>query len=537
MNKLLKKPLILSLLSVLLLTIPWYTEGVWFLSILGGFVPLFFIQKNSKHPLLWAALTFFLWIMATLWWVSIATILALVMVPLVGMIFTFVPWAIFHKLTKKNCSESVKWTLFVTIWICAEAAYTHQDISFPWLTLGNAANPVFAQWYSATGVFGGSLWILICNILIFKLIENFNKSKSPITRSTISRALGSRGIVTGVVILLPILISVSMYIYRGTEISNEIGSAKGVEVSVIQPNIDPYTEKFDRLSTTDQVSLMLTEATKAPTSTDYYILPETAISGGVWHNSANEARAIRLLRGFLKHHNPSAEFVTGASTYRVMDKAEPYDYNSKSIGEIRYMSYNTAIWVDTTLHLDYYHKAKLVCGVETIPYPSIFKALDKTFSINLGGLGGTLGRSAERAVYDSIGTAICYEGIYGEFFTGYIREGAQLMFIISNDGWWGDTQGHKHLLRYSRLRAIETDRWIARSANTGISAIINPRGEVVEKLTWDKRGQLAQKVYKRDTLTPYVVWGDSIARLSLYIMSLLIFYRLGQHYRKKIVSL
>ena len=517
MKKLLKKPLYLSILSVVLLSMPWVVNGLWF-TILAGFVPLFFIQKMSKHPLKWAAAIFFAWIMITCWWVSMATLLALIMVPLVGLVFTFLPWAAFHKTTKNNCTEPVKWMLFITIWICAEAAYTYQDISFPWLTLGNAPAPFFVQWYSSTGIFGGSLWILISNILIFKSLEKYSKTKA---------------LTAACIILIPMLLSTIIYVKRGSELKD----GEKIEVAVIQPNIDPYTEKFKGLNRYEQVKIMLAEAAKAPSNTDYYILPETAIGGSLWLHNIDRNLSINQLKGFLKKRSPKATFVTGASTLRLQDSSEPTNYNTRTTQDFRYVSYNTALWVDTTDITNYYHKGKLVCGVEILPYPEVFSTLDNLFSIDLGGLSGKMGRSTERNVYNDIGTAICYEGIYGEFFTEYVQQGAQLIFIISNDGWWGNTAGHKHLLRYSRLRAIETSRWIARSANTGISAVIDPRGGVQQELTWDKRGILIAEVHKRDNITPYVQWGDLVTRLSAYVMALLLFYRLSQHYRKKIISL
>ena len=517
MKSLLRKPLYLSLLSVIMLSMPWVFNELWF-TVLAGFVPLFFIQKTNAHSLKWVAGTFFLWILVTCWWVSLATLLALIMVPLVGMVFTFVPWAIFHKVTKKNCTEAVKWLLFITIWISSEAAYTHQDISFPWLTLGDAPSPFFAQWYSSTGVFGGSLWILISNILLFKTVENYSKS---------------RAITTASVIIIPMVISTILYIKRGSDLYQ----GEKVEVAVIQPNIDPYTEKFKGLNVYKQVEIMLGEAKKAPASTNYYLFPETAIEGSLWLHNLEKNYTINKFKQFLIQNNPTGVIVTGASTLRLQEKDEPTTYNTRNLKEFRYMSYNSALWIDTTKKIDYYHKAKLVCGVEMIPYPEVFNALDNLLSINLGGLGGKMGRSTERAVYDNVGTAICYEGIYGQFFTQYVQQGAQLIFIISNDGWWGNTAGHKHLLRYSRLRAIETSRWIARSANTGISAVIDNRGGVQQKLTWDKKGVLIAQIHKRNNITPYVIWGDLIARLSIYIMGLLLFYRLSQHYRKKIVPL
>ncbi len=107
------------------------------------------------------------------------------------------------------------------------------------------------------------------------------------------------------------------------------------------------------------------------------------------------------------------------------------------------------------------------------------------------------------------------------------------MFAISNDGWWGDTPGYKGLLNISRLRAIETRRPIVRSANTGISALIDQRGEVQDALLWNERGVISGSVYRSTKLTPYLRYGDLIVRLSLYTMTLTLLYILSLKYRRK----
>jgi apolipoprotein N-acyltransferase len=124
-----------------------------------------------------------------------------------------------------------------------------------------------------------------------------------------------------------------------------------------------------------------------------------------------------------------------------------------------------------------------------------------------------------------IGPAICYEGLYGNHFAGFVHEGAEVMAVISNDGWWGNTPGHKRLFDFCRLRAIETRRSIARSANTGISGFISPRGDIVgETLDWQKRGIKTQSIELRNDITFYVLYGDVIARIATLIALLAALY-------------
>lgn len=417
----------------------------------------------------------------------------------------------------------MKWVLFVTLWIAFEALYMYNDISFPWLTLGNAIDPKMAQWYSYTGVFGGSLVILIANILALKSFVLYSKKKQK-GESTIIKDKYF-GMFIGIV-FIPKVISMIMF-------SNYQETPNPIEVAVIQPNIDPYTEKFGSMSNQEQVDIMLNLAGDAPKSTQFFVAPETAIDDQIWLHSMPNNSSLSSLRNFLKSGYPNATFVTGATTLRYMGVEEEYDYNSYKSGDIRFQVYNSALWVDSSTNVDIYHKAKLVCGVEMIPYPAVFEALDNIFKVDLGGMGGKNGRSEKRDVYNKTGTAICYEAIYGEFFTEYVKNGAEVMFVISNDGWWGDTRGHRDLVKYSAHRAIETRRSIARSANTGISAIINQRGEVEKSVGWDERGAIFGTVNANDEITFYVKNGDYIVRLSLYLLGLTLVYMLGMKYYKK----
>ena len=116
-----------------------------------------------------------------------------------------------------------------------------------------------------------------------------------------------------------------------------------------------------------------------------------------------------------------------------------------------------------------------------------------------------------------IGTIICYESVYGEFVTEYVQKGAGYLFVITNDGWWGNTPGHRQHNSLSSIRAVETRRSIARSANTGISSFINQRGDVLQELTWWKRGALKQDLNYNTKLTFYVKHGDYIGRTAFYL--------------------
>ena len=147
--------------------------------------------------------------------------------------------------------------------------------------------------------------------------------------------------------------------------------------------------------------------------------------------------------------------------------------------------------------------------------------------IDLGGTVAMKTTQDTRAVFEGrtkgqfIAPIICYESVYGEFVSAYVRNGANVLGIITNDAWWGKTQGHQQHLSYARLRAIETRRSIARSANTGISAFINPRGDIVSSLAYGTQGGLTANLPLEKEISFYVMAGDYLARIALFVTPLM----------------
>ena len=132
-----------------------------------------------------------------------------------------------------------------------------------------------------------------------------------------------------------------------------------------------------------------------------------------------------------------------------------------------------------------------------------------------------------------MGPIICYESIYGEFVSGYVNEGAGLLFIITNDGWWGNTPGYRQHFQYARLRAIENRRSIARSANTGISGFINQRGDVLKQTPYWEDAAITETLNANSSLTFYAKNGDYLGRLSAFTGILLLIYGFVKGFLKK----
>ena len=511
------KNALLSILSGLLLALSWPTYGFTSL-IFIGFVPLLILiynlqQSDSKRKglriFLFAYLTFLIWNYITTNWLRNSTEIGGWFAILVNSLLMAALILIYYRLQKKTNLKTglVFWIAF---WIAFEKFHLYWDFSWPWLNLGNvfATSTHWIQWYEYTGSFGGSLWVLAVNAMLFFLWAH-RKDYTP-------KFLFKKSMVVFVFLIVPIVIS------RLIE-TNYQEKGETVEVIALQPNIDPYTEKYSQ-GNLDFFELFAGLTKDQITSnTDFIVAPETFFAKGEQLDLLPQSPMAYKLNQFVSNY-PKINIITGVSLIQVFNN--PYaggeqtnQYNENTW----YNDYNSALFINQKKSGELYHKSKLVVGVETIPYPTVFKFLLGNFMIDLGGTLAAKTTQKNRGIFVSAdgqlkaAPIICYESVYGEFVTGYVQNGANFLTIITNDAWWGETQGHKQHLNYARLRAIETRRSIARSANTGISAIINQKGEITSSLAYNKKGVLKGSLLTNDKLTFYTRYGDYIARIAIFV--------------------
>ncbi|MFY9116219.1 MAG: apolipoprotein N-acyltransferase [Bacteroidales bacterium] len=515
-----QKNLVLSVLSGILLSIPFLLPHTGPI-MLFAFVPLLwmehlFTQRAEKGCWKYYALTFFIWNALTISWISFITVVGGILAVLANAFLSFAIFAIFRRVKKwilqKGKPEIIAHLFLVALWIAWEGFYYNAEITFPWLTLGNgfATNVRLIQWYEITGVLGGSLWIWLVNLFLYYS-----------WKGTLSKW---KRITFPVLLLLPVVASlVRFYTYKET--------SQPVEVLVVQPNIDPVHEKFSTMSQEEQDDRILGLALSRITdNTRLVVAPETSINEVIVGNYF-AVPSMHSYKSFISD-NPHAAIVFGATMYEFYPPSvHKPTVASRSYRGGWYEIYNSAILLDTTERVQYYHKSKLVTGGEKMPYIEHFPFIEK-WAPKLGGTSGTLGIQGERTVftYDNesikVGVAICFESVFGEFFTEYVKNGANLMAVITNDGWWRNTPGYRQHVSFASLRAIETRRGIAHCANTGISAIINHKGERVEQAGWWVQDVLSGDINLNHKLTPYVRNGDWIGRGAGWILLLLSLYSL-----------
>jgi apolipoprotein N-acyltransferase len=512
--------ILLALLSGILLSAAW---GKFTFTIFFALIPLLWIEHDFRYCVVrfrkWKLfglfyLSFLSWNLITTWWIVNSTVFGAAMAIICNSLFMAMIWLAFNGIARK-VKSFYSYVSLIAFWISFEYLHYNWELAWPWLTLGNslATQPNWIQWYEYTGVFGGSLWILCSNIFLFFALKNYSEQKPVIKFLAIA----------GDLILVPYLFSQLTYSFYSDK-------GKPVNVVIVQPNVDPYREKFNGTGALQLARILQLASTVADSTTDYIIAPETALPDGIWEENFKTDKNISTIRAFISAL-PNTAFVTGASTFHAYSETEKRSATARKFKDSNqyYDAYNTALQISQDTPVQSYHKSKLVPGVERMPYPALFGFLDK-YSIDMGGMSGSLGTQDVRSVFaygeHKAAPVICYESIFGDFLSGYVRNGAEMFFIVTNDGWWGNTPGHKQHLKYASICAIQFRKSIARSANTGISCTVNQRGDILNATRYWEEAVFPAVIRENDSKTFYAKHGNYIGIVLLFAAAIIILLRL-----------
>lgn len=523
-------PFILSIASGLLLIAAWPVSPLTPL-IFIAWVPLLLVSEteNRIRFFLYAILTMFTWNAGTTWWIWNSTGAGATGAIIANSFLMTIPLWGYH-IIKTRFGKSIGLISFVAFWLSFEYIHLNWQLSWPWLTLGNvfAIHPNWVQWYEYTGTSGGSLWVLLVNVCIFKLVQariEYAASNNELTHASNVKKKANRQVIA-LALLLIIPLSLSYLILSKLPSTADLSkNSNATNVVILQPNVDPYNEKFIAGNTDAIIQKMITlSESKVDSNTRLVIWPETALPVAVWQDRVMENLYYQPIAQFVNSH-PGLTLLTGIETFKNYghDKATITARLNEN-DETYYDGFNAAVVIKAGQPLQFYNKSKLVPGVETLP--DFLLWLGPIFE-KFGGTTGGYGKDKESAVFKVEGNPyvaapiICYESIYGEYIASYVRKGANLLTIITNDGWWGNTPGHKQHLNFARLHAIETRRWVARSANTGISAVIDDKGALLHTEPWDKAAVIKYNIPAMTEQTFFVDHGDLISPIALVLTILL----------------
>lgn len=470
--------------------------------------------KKGKQIFGTAFIGFFIWNTLSIYWVynSLKIMGEVVAIPITLIPYSLGPLLMataFWLYYRLRLISSRGWALagLVCFWIAYEYLHQTWELSFPWMTLGNgfAAAHSWVQWYEYTGVYGGTVWIWLLNILLFLIYIGFREAQNKKTRQALIAGFA-------VALILPLGIS----IYRYNNYKEQFDPSN---IVVVQPNIDPYGKGGDIPIDQQMHTLIHLSDSLGQANTEFFIWPETAIAYKMDEDQVRTNNYFLQAQQFLSKYK-NGNLITGAETYKMYNIRQTKTA-SEIPGNLFIDNYSTAINIENSSKVQFYHKSKLVPGAESLPFGNTLSFLKPVFAHLGGATGSYTGQEEPGVLYaqSGIGAApvICYESIWGEWVAKSVRSGAQFIAIITNDGWWENTSGKDQHLDYAKLRAIETRRWVCRSANTGISAFINQRGDIVQQTKWWVKAAIKQDINLNSDLTFYVSYGDYLPKAGSFL--------------------
>lgn len=493
--------------------------------LLVAFVPLLLLHREQCLSGAAAGKVFFhglhaflIYNMLATYWVTNTAFAPGVFAVIANSLLMCIPWMLFHW-TSRRSSRLAFWA-FPAYWITFEWGHHNWDLNWPWLTIGNgfAEFPAFIQWYSITGALGGGLWVLLVNQIIFsQLGSRWTDGLWTSPAGSPFHATGYDGkgwnLLAILIIALPPVFSVYSFL------TPKVAEGARISIVSIQPNFEPHFEKFTISSraTLDTFVALSREALAAHPDVDYLLFPETSLDR-MEEDDLLGGNDLRYFADRLGDNKPKY-LVSGYDGFHRFSPGEPRTKATRSTTDrngqaVDYEVINAALQLDFDQQLTQsYRKGVFVPGAESFPFRDFLGFLLPLVEAAGGSVAGR-GTQAKRAVFTgqraSVAPVICYESVFGEYFTGYVKAGAQVAFVLTNDGWWDNTSGHLQHLYISSLRAIETRRPVVRSANVGACAFIAANGSIQQRTEYDQAGYLYGEVTLGEGQTIYVRYGDYI---------------------------
>jgi apolipoprotein N-acyltransferase len=435
-------------LSGVLLALAWPNIGnqAWLIFI--ALVPILLTINECdswRNSYLNAFLSFFIWHIFAVGWMYHSTAIGSISAWVINSaLMALVVTSAFY--SSKKIKQLPFEIFLIFFWLSFEILHLFWDLKWPWMNLGHAfANHTkWVQWYEYLGTYGGTGWVLLTNALVFRTFINLKNTKVLVRNITVFTILMAG----------PIAFSYSL-------LNRNTAEKSFLDVVVLQPNIDTYKEKFDALSPQMQGNKMINMLAEID-SNALVILPETAIP--VKYSSQHKyPAALKTLADF--------------SVRKKLNIIGGFYYQKDSV------LFNTAFWLNYGHIRALRNKIKLLPYAEIIPFGFASVKWEEIVS-DKGGATKSLGKDRDITnfqISDSleIGVLICFESIFTDIVAESCKNGADALFIITNDDWWHNSPGHRQHFNYARLKAIENRKWIVRSANTGISGVIDHFGEVI----------------------------------------------------------
>ena len=374
------------------------------------------------------------------------------------------------------------------LWVALELARAHLFTGYPWLLLGYALTdyPGIARLASWTGVYGLSFLLISFNVAWAWLwIErSTERSAERLAARALPRASAAylAGLLAGTLLL---------HFTATEETYPEDQQAFLVQTNIPQEvAFSPWTPAAQQ-PLFDRLEILTTDAVGRQDAPALVIWPEMPASFYFYDDGFTRP----FMEGIARRTN--SFFLTGVVAF-VPDSNRRQPLNSN-------------VLLDPSAKLlAQYDKIHLVPFGEYIPWSQWLG-----FAESLTAESGDFVPGSRYVVTELLGgrmsSIICYEAIFPELSRRFVREGAQVLVNISNDGWFGNSGARYQHLLMARMRAIENARYLLRTTNTGITVVVRPDGRIASGIPPDRPGVLQARWGFMSRRTFYTRYGDWFA--------------------------
>jgi apolipoprotein N-acyltransferase len=408
---------------------------------------------------------------------------------------------------------------FPFVWVTFEYLQSLSEVTFPWLFAGNAFTTTLEkiQYIDYTGIYGVSFWVCVLSVLVYYLYKNLSSFSD-----TILSELRKKKNIVVIISILIVYILPNIYSKISSSEKYINSSDEKITVGIVQPNIGAWVKwGANQKNLVNDYCSMIKEVAGKKQNVKMIVLPETAIPFYLFYSSYDDL--FEIFKNACDSSNTT--ILTGFMDIKVYENQSQAKVDSKkfsSRGQF-YDTYNSAVLIEKgkeKFQYQKYNKIKLVTGSERMPYQEKLPLLKNLIKWGVGLSSYQLGEDTTVFLLDNkykFNTAICFESVFPRFFAKFIEKGAQFSVIITNDAWWGKLFGTYQHNQFAILRSIENRRWIVRCANTGISCIIDPYGNMYDETRINEKALFTEEIGIRNEKTFYTNNGDIFSLICFYL--------------------
>jgi len=486
--KISKRNFLYIFVSALCMTLTFSPVNAWYLGFIG-LIPLIHIIYTQPEKSFFKGYLFgFFYSLVLVHWLAfnsgaqvwLVTLSAIAAAAFVALNFGFIAWLSVLLMKRDKILGLIA---FPFIWTSVEFIRSYGTFGFQWVLAANGqtGNPTYIQLADVGGPYLISFLIVSINTILYGLIRHIPQYKS------------SR-VILWVIFTLFLMFPYGYGIYR---LSQSVEGEKSFVFRIIQPDFNSH-EKWDRERRSEVFSVM-EELSRAPgvDTVDIIIWPESATPVYI----RTQVKYRRILENLTRETGKI--LISGVPDYFIKDN-KVHVTNSMFVFEP-----NAGI-------TSKYNKQTLVPFGEYIPFSNIFPVLSR---LNLGQGNFTPGKDEPLLHVHSLNLTlapmICYESVFSSDALRKVGRGGDYHILVTNDSWFGDSWGPYQHAAQSVYRAVETRKPVLRSANTGISMVINSKGQILEEIPLGTRGFLDVSVPLIEDESLYVRMGNAFALIIL----------------------